>query len=155
MICLDCLTFENGADMLSETSVTIITRRVIFQKSEDLIYTVDEARNPVYMDVTDSLSMDVTDSLSMDVTDSLSMDVTDSLSMDVTDSLSIDVTDSLSMDVTDSLSIDVIDSLSYIPVNRVKTVRIEKSTAVEQHLSKKRIQTIQNVRHDQPISNCY
>jgi hypothetical protein len=50
---------------------------------------------------------------------------------------------------------DVTDSLPYIPVNRVKTDRIEKSTAEEQHLSKESIQTRQNVRHDQPISNCY
>jgi hypothetical protein len=67
----------------------------------------------------------------------------------------MDVTDSLSMDVTDSLSMDVTDRLSYIPVNRVKRVRIEKATAVEQHLWKERIPTRQNVRHDQPISNCY
>jgi hypothetical protein len=92
MICLGCLTFENGTDMLFETSVTIIIRRVT---------TAAEARNHAYgyMDVTDSVS--------------------------------------------------------YITVNRVKTVRIEKASAVEQHLWTEPIQTRQNVRHDQPISNSY
>jgi hypothetical protein len=45
--------------------------------------------------------------------------------------------------------------VSDIQANRVKTVRIEQATAVEQHLWTKCIQRRQNVRHDQPINNCY
>jgi hypothetical protein len=45
--------------------------------------------------------------------------------------------------------------VSDIQVNRLKTVRIEQATAVEQRLWKKCIQRRQYVRHDQPINNCY
>jgi len=51
--------------------------------------------------------------------------------------------------------VTVTDRVSDIQANRVKTVRIEQATAVEQHLWTKCIQTRQNVRHDQPINNCY